>query len=110
MESSDFNAKFGREILRLRTTLGISLRELAELAGLTASYINSIEHGKRDPCLSTILALSEALGIQPSELFDSPFGLSPSAMEMARLWLEVPPEIRQAIVDLLVTMGPNPEG
>jgi transcriptional regulator with XRE-family HTH domain len=101
MESRGFTAAFGREVQRLRTALGLSLRELAELSGLTTSYITSIELGKRDLSLSTIVALAEALGISPAELFESPGGLSPSAVEMATLWSEVSPDVQAAIVDVL---------
>ena len=47
---------------------GLQQKELAERAGLDASYLSLIEMGKRTPSLSAITKLSKALGL-PQHLF-----------------------------------------
>ena len=46
-----------------RKASGLSLRGLAELAGVDFAAIDKIEREERDPRLSTIVALAEALEI-----------------------------------------------
>jgi transcriptional regulator with XRE-family HTH domain len=43
---------------------------LAKRAGLTREYVNKLEAGKQDPSLTTISALSKALGVPVSELVE----------------------------------------
>lgn len=51
-----------------RNRRGLTLRELGELAGITASNISAIERGKRMPQLGTAVTLAEALGIPLAEM------------------------------------------
>lgn len=44
--------------------------ELADRAGMHFTFVSSVERGKRNPTLTTILSLAEGLGIEPSELVD----------------------------------------
>ena len=46
-----------------------SLRKLAAASGIEFSIIQKISAGKRNPELSTIVAISDGLGISLSELF-----------------------------------------
>lgn len=63
-------ASFGREVRRRRGAAGITLEQLAERSGLSASYIGTIENGKRNPSLSIILALAKGFNVNPGELLD----------------------------------------
>ena len=60
---------FGRRIRRFREALGLTQEGLAAAAGLDRSYVGGIERGERNPSLTAILHLAEALGIQPARLF-----------------------------------------
>jgi transcriptional regulator with XRE-family HTH domain len=51
-------------IKRERLAAGWTLRELAEASGIALGYISEIERGKKDPSLTTIMALAGALGMQ----------------------------------------------
>ena len=51
-----------------RETLGLSKRKLAEMAWLERVYIIQLEKGAKQPTLNALFYLSEALGLQPSEL------------------------------------------
>jgi transcriptional regulator with XRE-family HTH domain len=52
----------------LRAECGISQERLAERAGLDRTYVSGIERGERNPSLTNILKLAEALGVTVSEL------------------------------------------
>jgi quercetin dioxygenase-like cupin family protein/DNA-binding XRE family transcriptional regulator len=54
----------------LRTTLGLSLDELAQRAGLGASTISRIETGKRTISLDVLLPLAAALQVDLDALLD----------------------------------------
>jgi transcriptional regulator with XRE-family HTH domain len=81
--------------------LGLTLEQLAERSGLTPNYIGTIENCRRDPSLSTILALARALGAPPGELLGGIGEMSPVAIETARLIEAAPPEVQVAVLELL---------
>jgi len=60
---------FGKMLQEERKAKKISQEKLAKLAGLDRTFISLIENGKRSPTFSTILKISSALDIAPSELF-----------------------------------------
>ena len=92
---------FGQEVRRRREGDELTLDALAERTGLTPNYIGSIELGKRDPSLSTVLALAKGLGIRPGELFGTIDELNPSAEEVAQLFDQMNPEGQKAVLALL---------
>jgi transcriptional regulator with XRE-family HTH domain len=88
----------------------MTLEIMAERSGLTPNYIGSVEIGKRDPSLSTVLAVAKGLGIQPGELFGSVADLSPTAEEAANLFDQVAPDMQKAVLSLLRTVAvPSPK-
>ncbi|MGH3950335.1 MAG: helix-turn-helix domain-containing protein [Pseudonocardiaceae bacterium] len=57
----------GRRLKEIRTWRGLSLRAVAELAGMTAGHLSNIENGKRRvDKRSTLEALAAALRVAPS--------------------------------------------
>ena len=53
----------------LRKHMGLSFRGLASRTGLSPNYILLVETGKvRDPRLSTMCALAQALGVEVQQL------------------------------------------
>jgi transcriptional regulator with XRE-family HTH domain len=54
---------FGLKLARLRSEKGFSLKELSKKVGLSASYLNEIEKGKKHPKPEKIQALAEVLGV-----------------------------------------------
>src|SRR5215471_18835079 len=91
---------FGREVRRRRVALGLTLEELAERSGLTPNYIGTVENGRRDPSLSTVLSLANGLGVPAGELLGGCGDLGPIAAETARLMEAAPPELQQAVLEL----------
>jgi transcriptional regulator with XRE-family HTH domain len=92
---------FGREVRRRREALGLTLEQLAESSELTPNYIGTIENGKRDPSLSTVLALARGLRVPPAELFGGVEDLTPAATEAGRLFDAAPPEVQEAVLQIL---------
>lgn len=60
---------FGKILQEERKSKKISQEKLAKLTGLDRTFISLIENGKRSPTFSTILKISSALEIDPSDLF-----------------------------------------
>jgi transcriptional regulator with XRE-family HTH domain len=54
---------YGRAIRILRAAKNLSQKDLAELAGVDASYISLIERGSRQPSLQKVDALARALKV-----------------------------------------------
>lgn len=92
---------FGREVRRSRIALGLTLEQLAERSGLTPNYIGTVENGRRDPSLSTVLALARGLGVAPGELLGGAGELSPISTEAATLIEGLSPELQSATLELL---------
>lgn len=62
----------GERIRAVRQARGISLRALARQANVSASLISQIETGRLRPSVSTLYAVTGALGVPLSDLLESP--------------------------------------
>jgi transcriptional regulator with XRE-family HTH domain len=51
-----------------RAQVQVSQEELAYRAGMHRTYLSGIERGERNPSFQSIVAIANALGIQPSAL------------------------------------------
>jgi DNA-binding XRE family transcriptional regulator/quercetin dioxygenase-like cupin family protein len=60
----------GERIREARLRDGMSLRGLARAVGVSASLISQIETGKSRPSVSTLYAITKALGISVEDVFD----------------------------------------
>ena len=60
----------GRNVRRFREARGWSQEGLAERADLHRTYISGIERGIRNPTLTIIFKLANALGVEPGALVD----------------------------------------
>jgi transcriptional regulator with XRE-family HTH domain len=61
-------ARFGEIVRRHRENRKLTQEELAEMAGISATYVGFIERGDSVPTLTIILQIAKALGIRPAEL------------------------------------------
>jgi putative transcriptional regulator len=57
-------------VTALRASRGLSQADLASAVGVSRQQINRIERGHADPHLSTVRALSQALGVPLADLVD----------------------------------------
>jgi transcriptional regulator with XRE-family HTH domain len=53
----------------LRAARGLSIRKLAEEAGVSTETIYSVEHGKRQPSVRTLGKLARALEVEVKDFF-----------------------------------------
>jgi DNA-binding Xre family transcriptional regulator len=74
---ADETRTIGQRIRWIRNARSKSLRVIAGLAGMSKSTLHLIEHGQRDVTLSEIVALANALEINPLKLIRLPI-LAPS--------------------------------
>lgn len=61
----------GARIRQARLERGMSLRALAREVGVSASLVSQIETGKSQPSVSTLYAITTALGLSVESLFDA---------------------------------------
>ena len=59
---------FGLKVKQFRMARGLSFSELSESSGISVSYLNEIEKGKKYPKADRIKDLARALGTRPEEL------------------------------------------
>lgn len=58
----------GTQVRRVRLERGMRQEDLAVALGLSVAYVSLIERGRRNPPITTVLALAEALNTNPTEL------------------------------------------
>jgi len=58
----------GRNLRRARLDRKMTQEEVAERSGVHATEVSRIEGGKRDPQVSTVERLAEAVGLTASDL------------------------------------------
>ena len=61
-------AALGLAVREARTERGISQEELAHRAGVHRTYVGGIERGERNPTVTSIFKLADALELRASEL------------------------------------------
>lgn len=66
---SPAHTAFGAAIRALRKQHGISQEAFGPLCGLDRSYYGGIERGERNPSLTNILKIANALQTTPAEIF-----------------------------------------
>ena len=67
--ANDIRAEVGLRIRQLRKNKGLSIEELANLAGVHPNYLSEAECGKKNFSLTTVEKIAKALGAAVSELF-----------------------------------------
>ncbi len=64
----EISKKLGKNIKRIREQKGMTQGDICRALNLDRGYISSIENGKRNPTLSTLKKLADALKISVDEL------------------------------------------
>lgn len=62
---------FGHRLRHLRRQSGLTLETLGQALGRPASYLSQLENGHREPRLSTVNALAQALGCSAADLLST---------------------------------------
>jgi transcriptional regulator with XRE-family HTH domain len=66
----DIKKVLGRNVKAFREQKGWSQDDLSEVSGLHRTYISGIERGKRNPTVSVVSKIANALGTAPSSLLN----------------------------------------
>ena len=88
---TDLRGRVGARVKQLRQARRLTQEQLAERAGLSYKFIGEVERGRGNPTLTTLAALSDALGVVLVDLLgidpDRP-RLSPRQVTQVREALE----------------------
>ena len=63
-------AELGRRIKLLRISRGLTLKELEERGGISATHVSEIERGKASPTVGALGRIARALGLRPATLVE----------------------------------------
>jgi transcriptional regulator with XRE-family HTH domain len=100
----------GDEVRKQRHAQKLTLENLSERSGLTPHYLSTVETGKRDPSVSTLLKLARALGVPPGDLLEAPRAVSSHALTVGRLFDAAPAEVQQGVFMILRACEQGREG
>lgn len=64
----DIRQRLGLNLRRLRETKGLSQEKFAFEAHIHRTYVSDIERGARNPTITIVQKLADALGVTASEL------------------------------------------
>lgn len=67
----DMRKTVGTNFMRLRKARGLTQEQVSEASGFGQNYISSLERGRRNPTVITLLLLAEAVGATPRDLVSS---------------------------------------
>lgn len=93
-----------KRITYYREKKGITVNKLANLAGVSQSFLREIELGRKNPTVETLSVLCDALGISLKDFFDDG---APSPMSDDRLQqviFRLTSEQREKLATFLDTM------
>ncbi len=62
---------FATRIAQLRTSKGVSARDMSLSLGLSESYINKVENGKTFPSMQVFFYICEYFNLSPQEFFET---------------------------------------
>ncbi|WP_220457206.1 helix-turn-helix domain-containing protein [Moheibacter lacus] len=96
MEEEYVKLIFGLKLRQIRTDKGLSLFQLGKISGLSKSYLNEIEKGKKYPKTDKIILLAESLEVSYEDLVSLKLdkNLAPiSGILQSKLLKEIPFEL-----------------
>ncbi|MBI9099897.1 MAG: helix-turn-helix transcriptional regulator [Spirochaetaceae bacterium] len=67
--SKNLNYRFGEKIRLVRERRGMTLKEVGSVANVSESLVSQIERNKVSPSVDTLMAITDALDIDPEYLF-----------------------------------------
>jgi len=113
----DVRVDFGRVLKQQRVSLPLTLRELSNMSGVSASHLGRIERGERFPSGSVLRKIAGPLGFEEDELFTLAGYLSPQRPNVAesraqygrgdldpyvaRVLAQEPVDVQRAVIGIL---------
>jgi transcriptional regulator with XRE-family HTH domain len=70
-DTDDDFLRIGRRIFELRQAHRYSLRELARMSGLSASFLSEVERGRGEPSISALKRIASALEVELLHFFST---------------------------------------
>lgn len=70
----DIRVAIGLNVQRIRRELGLSQEELSFRSGFTRGYISSLEAGRRNITILSLVKLADSLGTSVDQLIRTPNG------------------------------------
>ena len=64
----DVRARVGLNVQKLRRARGFSQEELADRAAIHQTYLSGVEQGKRNPTITVLQRVAEALSVDIEDL------------------------------------------
>lgn len=104
------NQELGKTIKQRRIALGLTLKELVAMSGISASYLGRVERGDRFPSARVLRKIAKPLNFSESEVFTLAGYLSqpPSEVRLEKLdpyvaavLSQEPLEIQRAVITIL---------
>lgn len=65
----DIKEMIGARLKGIRSSKSMTQEQLSEMVGINPKYLSSIERGKENPTLNTVLNLAEKLDVGLDEMF-----------------------------------------
>lgn len=105
----------GRKVNERRKEIGLSLRELGDLSGLTAGFLSQIENDQVSPSLNSLQSIAAALKVPMFYLINnSPSGLVVKATERSQVFFPdsnmgydlLTPDFSRQMMAIVIRMKP----
>ena len=95
---------FGQRLREQRQNQGLTMEQLAEKANLSTNFIGAIERGLKEPSLSTLISILNALDIPADVLLRDYVGtashvtdVGDTGMSYVIPWSSIPQELQQPL-------------
>lgn len=95
----------GKRITFLRTTKGYSVNKLANLSGISQSYLRDVELGNKNPTVEIVSLLCDTLGISLKDFFDDQTENNLETDPLLTRIYQLTPTQRQALLNFLESMN-----
>lgn len=91
----------GKKITYFRTQKGYSVNKLANLSGISQSYLRDVELGKKNPTVEVLSYICDALNISLCDFFDEKIIDKFSNNSLMRKVYQLTPDQQSALLNLL---------
>lgn len=97
----------GRVIKDFRKRRGVNQHQLADMSNITQAYLSQIENNKKDPNLSTLKDICDALGVPVPVLFISAVSESDVPEQKKEAYSIMAPVIKKMMSSLFLNENAN---
>ena len=94
----------GKRITFFRTAKNYSVNKLANLAGISQSYLRDIELGNKNPTVETLSYICDALDLSLKDFFDDATASSISSSSLLQQIYKLSPKQQEALIAFIEAM------